>query len=177
MARNVYRSSGAGGPRLAGQILDNTSTSWTDAVADGALGAAAPAADTTANLMQFTLKLSAARLPQDTSGTLTVTYAQKHQLAPAGTSIPEQHHDAIILGAAAYAMLAYQAPTNDLFEYQDGELRDRVDERDVSGHWLAAGQRALTDFQARLEAIKRQRNAGVAAVAQWGDVPVRWNRL
>lgn len=55
-------------------------------------------------------------------------------------------------------------------------MRDRVDERGVPSAWLAAGQRALHDFQARLETVKRQRNAGIAAVAQWGDVPARWDR-
>ena len=128
------------------------------------------------DMQQFMLKLSPTLVPQDTSGVLTVTYACKHQLSAAGTSIPEQHHDIVILGAAAYAMLAYQVPTSDLFDYQDGEMRDRVDERSVPGAWLAAANRALSDFQARLERVKRQRNAGVAAVAQWGDEPIRWQR-
>ena len=84
--------------------------------------------------------------------------------------------DIVILGAAAYAMLAYQAPTNDLFDYQDGELRDHVDERKVPAAWLAAAQRALAQFQDRLEQVKRQRNAGAAAINQWGDVSIRWQR-
>jgi hypothetical protein len=150
--------------------------SYTDTLADSALGAAPPSVDSTANLRQFVLLTSPRLLPRDTSGTITVTYAGKHQLAAAGTSVPEEHHDIVLLGAAAYAMLAYQAATNDLFEYQDGEMRDRVDERSVPGAWLAAGQRALHDFQARLEVVKRQRNAGAAAVARWGDVPARWDR-
>ena len=160
--------------KLAGQLLDNTTTAWGDAVADGALGAAPPAADTTANLAQFTLALPPGRLPVGTDGALTVTYAGKHGLTPAGTSIPERHHDVVLLGAAAYAMLAYQAGTNDLFEYQDGEMRDRVDERTVPTAWLTAGTHLLTRFQAKLKEIKGQRNAGVAAVAHWGDVPARW---
>lgn len=81
-----------------------------------------------------------------------------------------------MLGAAAYAMLAYQVPSNDFFEYQDGELRDRVDESGVPAAWLAAASRALADFKARLEVVKRERNAGAAAIAQWGDEPLRWQR-
>ncbi len=176
VGRNVYRSKSGGPWQLAAQILDNTTTLYTDGTPDASLGGAPPAADTTANLQQFMLKLSPTLVPRDTSGVLTVTYACKHQLSAGGTSIPEQHHDIVILGAAAYAMLAYQVPTSDLFDYQDGEMRDRVDERSVPGAWLAAANRALSDFQARLERVKRQRNAGVAAVAQWGDEPIRWQR-
>src|SRR5205085_2182614 len=139
-------------------------------------GSYAWAADTTANLPQVVLKLNQNRLPVDTSGVLTVTYAGKHQMTTAGTSVPEQHHDIVLLGAAAYAMLAYQAPTNDLFDYQDGELRDHVDVRKVPAAWLAAAQRALGQFQDRLEQVKRQRNAGAAAINQWGDVSIRWQR-
>lgn len=176
VGRNVYRGRNGGAFGYVGQVLDNVSTSYTDTLADGSVGAAPPTADSTANLPQFMLKLSPYLVPQDTSGTITVTYAGKHQLTTAGTSIPERHHDIILLGAAAYAMLAYQAPTNDFFEYQDGELRDRVDERTVPAAWLAAASRGLADFKARLEIVKRERNAGAAAIAQWGDEPLRWQR-
>ncbi len=176
VGRGVYRTRvGVGtGAALAGQLLDNATTEWIDAVPDASLGAAPPASDTTDNLAQFTLKLPPERLPVDTSGALTVTYAGKHGLTQAGTSIPERHHDIVLLGAAAYAMLSYQAGTNDLFEYQDGEMRDRVDERGVPAAWLTAGTSLLTRFQGKLTEIKGQRNAGVAAVARWGDVPARW---
>lgn len=180
VGRNVYRATiGAGdapGPfRLAGTILDNTTTAWTDAVPDARLGPAPPLADTTANLPQVVLRLPSWRVPSDTSGVITVSYATRHELAPAGSSIPAWHRDVVLQGAAAYAMLAYQAPTNDLFEYQDGELRDRVDERGVPGAWLAAATHALNRFERRLSEIKRERNAGIAGLAQWGDVPVRWS--
>src|SRR5207245_660179 len=170
VGRNIYRSKAGGPLGYAGQVLDNTSTAYLDTLADASVGAAPPATDTTANLSQVVLKLNQSRLPVDTAGTLTVTFAGKHQLTTAGTSVAEQHHDLVILGAAAYAMLAYQAPTNDLFDYQDGELRDHVDERRVPAAWLAAAQRALAQFQDRLEQVKRQRNAGAAAINQWGDV-------
>jgi len=162
------------GARLAGQLFDNTATEWVDAAPDSLLGAAAPAADTTANLAQFTLKLPPGRLPAGVDGALTVTYAGKHGLTLAGTSIPARHRDVVLLGAAAHAMLAYQAGTNDLFEYQDGEMRDRVDERTVPTAWLTAGTHLLTRFQSKLKEIKGQRNAGIAAVARWGDTPARW---
>jgi len=55
-------------------------------------------------------------------------------------------------------------------------MRDRVDERSVPAAWLMAGTHLLTRFQGKLTEIKGQRNAGVAAVARWGDVPVRWRR-
>ena len=176
IGRKIYRSKAGGPLGYVGQVLDNTSTSYVDTLADASVGVAPPAADTTANLPQVILKLNQSRLPVDTSGILTVTYAGKHQLTTAGTSVPEQHHDIVLLGAAAYAMLAYQAPSNDLFAYQDGELRDHVDERTVPAAWLAAAQRALGQFQERLEQVKRQRNAGAAAINQWGDVSIRWQR-
>ena len=176
IGRKIYRSKAGGPLGYVGQVLDNTSTSYVDTLADASVGAAPPVADTTANLPQVVLKLNQSRLPVDTSGILTVTYAGKHQLTTAGTSVPEQHHDIVLLGAAAYAMLAYQAPTNDLFDYQDGEMRDHVDERKVPAAWLAAGRRALSQFQERLEQVKGQRNAGVAAINQWGDVSIRWQR-
>jgi hypothetical protein len=88
--------------------------------------------------------------------------------------VPEQHHDVVLLGAAAYACLAYQVPTNDMFIYQDGEMRDKVDEQRTPEHWLAAGTSLLALFKERLEEVKRQRDAGHAAVAQWGAVPARW---
>jgi len=177
VGRNIYRTRVDGaqaGGALAGRILDNTTTTWVDAMPDVALAPAAPAADTTANLAQFILKLAPGRVPVDTGGIITVAYAAKHALTPAGTSILERHRDAVLLGAAAYAMGAYQTGTNDLFEYQDGEMRDRVDEHTVPVAWLAATKRALADFKVRLGEIKRERNAGVAAVARWGDVPVHW---
>lgn len=176
VGRNLYRSKGGGPFGYVGQVLDNTTTSYLDSLADGSVGAAAPAVDTTANLQQFMLKLSPELVPQDTSGLLTVTYASKHQLSTAGTSVPERHRDVILLGAAAYAMLAYQTPTSDFFDYQDGEFRDHVDERGVPAAWLAAANRALAQFQQRLQQVQRERNAGISATAQWGDVSIRWQR-
>lgn len=91
-----------------------------------------------------------------------------------GTTIPEQHHDIVLLGAAAHACLAIQIPTNDLFDYQDGELRDRVSEIKTPEHWLAAGKNLMAMFEARIKEIKEQRDAGFAELTQWGSVPSRW---
>lgn len=183
VGRRVYKARGGGSLVLVAQVLDNTTTTWTDSVGDPIAGAAAagsvppPLADTTANLTQVMLRLRPAEVPTDTTSVLTVTYACKHVLGGRGTSVPERHHDVVLLGAAAYAMLAYQVPTNDLFEYQDGELHDRVDEHTVPAAWLAAAGAIRAQFAARLDEIKQQRNAGVAAVARWGDVPLHWQRL
>jgi hypothetical protein len=176
IGRNIYRQKGVALQGFVGQVLDNQSTSFTDSVPDGSVGALPPTADTTANLVQFMLKLSPSLVPQDTTGVITVTYAGKHQLSSAGTSIPERHHDIVILGAAAYAMFAYMIPTADLFEYQDGELRDRLDERSVPTAWLNVATAIRAEFKMRLEQVKQERLAGVSAVAQWGDEPLRWQR-
>ena len=178
VGRNLYRNaaSGAAGSWIQiAQILDNVTTTFVDNL-NLPLSAVPPAIDTTANLVQFIMKLDSFKLPADTTGVITVSYAGKHVMTSAGTSIAEQHHDAVLLGAAAYAVLAYAAPTMDLFEYQDGELRDRVNEVGIPKQWMMYGQALLKLFEDRLDVIKRQNNAGAAAVAQWGDEPIRWQR-
>ena len=39
------------------------------------------------------------------------------------------------------------------------------------------GQALLKRFRDRLELIKREANAGEAAVVHWGDKPARWDRI
>jgi hypothetical protein len=176
--RAVYRTQANGedgAQRLVATIADNTTTAFIDAAPDAALGAPMPAADSTQNAPLLELRIPDSLLPGVVApGSLAVTYAARHVWAANGATIPEQHQDVVLLGAAAYACLAYQVPTNDLFEYQDGELRDRVSEVKTPEHWLAAGTALLARFEARLEDVKRQRDAGAAAVAQWGSVPARW---
>jgi hypothetical protein len=176
--RRLYRTlaGGADGSQLlAATIADNTSTSYTDALPDAQLGAPLPTADSTLNAPIVELNIPDIQLPSTSNpGTVAITYASKHAWNASGTTIPEQHHDIVLLGAAAYACLAIQVPTNDLFEYQDGELRDRVSEVKTPEHWLAAGNNLLAQFKARLEEVKRQRDAAYAATAQWGSVPARW---
>ena len=94
-----------------------------------------------------------------------------------GSTIPEVHRDIIVLGATAYAMEAYQAPTNDNFDFQDGALRDRVDDTKIPAAWLAAAKNKMEQFEARLLEIKQQRDFASSSRAQWGDIPARWPRL
>ena len=125
----------------------------------------------------FTLKLSGAELPQDTLQVIRVFYATKHQLDANGSTIPEVHRDILILGAAAYAMEAYQIPTNDNFDFQDGSLHDRVDDTKIPLSWLAATRAKRDQFEARLQEIKRQRDFAYGARLHWGDIPTRWPLL
>ncbi len=125
----------------------------------------------------FTLDLSSAELPQDNTLLLRVFYATKHQLDSSGSTIPEVHRDVIVLGACAYAMEAYQVPTNDNFDFQDGGLRDRVDDTKIPQSWLAATKSKMAQFEARLVEIRNQRDFAYSARIKWGDVPARWPRL
>jgi hypothetical protein len=178
MGRCLYRTpaNGADGSQLLVATLgDNTTTTFIDDVPDSDLGVPLPVGDTTANASLLELELSRGRLPDPANpGTLAVTYASKHVLGPNGTTVPEQHHDIVLLGAAAHACLAYQVPTNDLFDYQDGELRDHVSEVKTPEHWLAAGNALMARFQQRLNEVKQQRDGAYAATAQWGSIPARW---
>ncbi len=137
-------------------------------VGPGPTGTAAPT---------FTLKLSSVELPQDATLVLRVFYATKHQLDYSGSTIPETHRDIIVLGACAYAMEAYQVPTNDNFDFQDGALRDRVDDTAIPQAWLAAAKSKMTQFEARLTEIKEQRDFAASSRVHWGDVAVRYERL
>jgi len=125
----------------------------------------------------FTLKLSSAELPQDATLVMRIFYATKHQLDTNGSTIPEVHRDIIVLGAAAYALEAYQVPTNDNFDFQDGALRDRIDDTKIPQAWLMAARAKMTQFEARLQEIKQQRDFAASSRANWGDIAVRWPRL
>jgi len=125
----------------------------------------------------FTLSLSPAELPKDNSLAMRIFYATKQQLDVNGTTIPEIHRDVIVLGAVAYAIEAYQVPTNDNFDFQDGGLRDRVDDSMIPRNWLAFGQYKMQQFVERLIEIKQQRDFAASARAHWGDIAIRYNRL
>jgi hypothetical protein len=125
----------------------------------------------------FTLKLSSAELPQDSTLVMRVFYATKHQLDANGTTIPEIHRDIIVLGASAYAMEAYEVPTNDNFHFQDGALRDQIDDTPIPKAWLQAAANKMTQFENRLLEIKNQRDFASSARIRWGDIPTRWERL
>lgn len=125
----------------------------------------------------FTLKLASSELPRDNSLVMRVFYATKHQLDSAGSTIPDVHRDIIILGATAYAMQAYQVPTNDNFDFQDGTLRDRIDDTRIPQAWHSAALARLQQFEVRLSEIKNQRDFASASRVHWGDIAYRWPRL
>lgn len=141
----------------------------------GAVGS--PAGQTGTITPTFTLQLTQAEVPQDNTWVMRVFYATKHQLDANGSTIPEIHRDIIVLGACAYAMEAYQVPTNDNFEFQDGGLRDHVDDTAIPSAWLTAAKNRMDQFLARLEEIKQQRDFAASARVHWGDIAVRYNRL
>lgn len=144
----------------------------------GAQGSVGEALSPESALTQsFTLKLSTVELPRDTSLVMRVFYATKHQLDNNGSTIPEVHRDIIISGATAYAMLAYQVPTNDNFDFQDGTVRDRLDDTKIPLAWLNAAQVHLRQFETRLQEIKSQRDFASASRVHWGDIAFRWSRL
>ena len=146
----------------------NLGTQGAIGVGTGPTGTAAPS---------FTLNVSSAELPQDASSVMRIFYATKHQLDTNGSTIPESHRDIITLGATAYAMEAYQVPTNDNFDFQDGTMHDRVDDTKIPLAWLAATQARMNQFLTRLQEIKQQRDFAYGARTHWGDVPARWSRL
>lgn len=125
----------------------------------------------------FTLSLSSAGLPKDATSVMRIFYATKHQLDSNGSTIPEVHRDVLVLGAAAYAMEAYQVPTNDNFDFQDGTMHDRIDDTKIPLAWLTATQARMTQFLSRLQEIKQQRDFASSTRVRWGDVPARWSRL
>jgi hypothetical protein len=223
--RNIYRTLvNSGQLFLIATLTDNTSTSYSDSVADSLLASrpVVPVVNTSgvmfwppierefaeysnlfdstsalaaggnlgiqgsvgdaqspesAQTRSFTLKLSNAEMPQDSSLVMRVFYATKHQLDSSGSTIPDVHRDIIVMGAVAYAMQAYQVPTNDNFDFQDGGLRDRIDDTKIPLAWLNATQARLQQFEARLTEIKNQRDFASASRANWGDIAYRWARL
>jgi hypothetical protein len=74
-------------------------------------------------------------------------------------------------------MEAYQVPTNDNFEFQDGGLRDHVDDTAIPTSWAIASKNKMDQFLARLEEIKRQRDFASSARVHWGDIAWRYERL
>jgi hypothetical protein len=83
----------------------------------------------------------------------------------------------IALGAYGYACVQYGTPAADNFRFQDGELRDMLDDSMVPAAWFKLGQEALARYREKLEDIRQRRDYQAAAIVQWGDVPRRWDRL
>jgi hypothetical protein len=125
----------------------------------------------------FTLHISPAELPKDNTLVMRIFYATKQQLDSSGSTIPEVHRDIIVLGACAYAIEAYQIPTNDNFDFQDGTLHDRLNDSMIPSSWLKTAQHKMQQFEARLTEIKQQRDFAASATAHWGDIPARWGSL
>ena len=159
---NLYDSSTA---LAAGGNLGNMGAVG---VRQGATGTSTPT---------FTLRLDNSELPKDNTLIMRVFYATRHQLDSQGSTIPEIHRDIIVLGACAYALEAYQTPTNDNFAFQDGSVRDHLDDTAIPSAWLRASQNKMAQFQQRLEEIKRQRDYAASAIAQWGEVQCYWWRV
>jgi hypothetical protein len=144
----------------------------------GSMGAVGDALGPTGTQQaSFTLNIGPTELPKDNTLVMRIFYATKQQLDSSGSTIPEVHRDIIVLGAVAYAMEAYQVPTNDNFDFQDGGLRDRVNDSMIPSSWLKATQWKMHQFESRLKEIKQQRDFAASARSHWGDQPVRWSRL
>lgn len=141
----------------------------------GAIGIGAGLTGTQAP--SFTLHVSSAELPKDSTPVMRIFYATKQQLDNNGSTIPEVHRDLVVLGATAYAMEAYQIPTNDNFDFQDGSMHDRIDDTKIPLAWLAATQAKMSQFTARLQEVKQQRDFAYGSRTHWGDIPVHWTRL
>jgi hypothetical protein len=125
----------------------------------------------------FTLNIGPTELPKDNTLLMRIFYATRQQLDANGSTIPDVHRDIIVLGAVAYCLEAYQIPTNDNFEFQDGGLRDHVDDTHIPTSWLTTAQYKMQQFEARLLEIKQQRDFASSARSHWGDIPLRWTRL
>jgi hypothetical protein len=125
----------------------------------------------------FVLNVDPGRVPAAGSTVMNVLYASIHQLDSGGTTVPDQDADVIALGAYGYACLQYGTPAADNFKFQDGEMRDALDDTMVPAAWLRLGQEALGHFRQQLDDIRRRRDYQAAAILHWGDVPVRWDRL
>lgn len=144
----------------------------------GSMGAVGDAPGPTGTQQpSFTLNIGPTELPRDNALVMRIFYATRQQLDSTGSTIPEMHRDVIVLGACAYALEAYQIPTNDNFDFQDGGLRDRVDDTKIPLSWLKTTQWKMQQFEARLTEIKQQRDFAASARTHWGDVPIRWSRL
>src|SRR5712691_1027766 len=84
-----------------------------------------------------------------------------------GSTILDQDTDVIALGACGYACLQYGTPAADNFRFQDGELRDSLDDSMVPRAWLELGRNTLLGYRARLDEIRRRRDYQAAAIVHW----------
>jgi hypothetical protein len=153
--------------------------SFTDTLPDSALALAItlPTQNSTEGIAQFEIQLDQSRLPIDNTGLIEVTVAYKHELSQYGTTVPEKYWDVIAAGAEAFLVQAYVANVADNFDYVDGQFRDRVDDTKSAVAWASFGQTLMDRFSERLLAVKNAREATTPNYTQWGDKPVRWDRI
>jgi hypothetical protein len=195
IGRALYRTTaGSTTLSLLATLSDTVTTSYSDTLPDSSLaGQSQPPAVNTSGVMywpprerffsefsrppSFTLQLHSSELPRDNTLLMRVFYATKHQLDSFGSSIPEVHRDVIVLGAAAYAMEAYQVPTNDNFNFQDGVVHDHFDDTRIPISWAAAARNRMEQFLARLQEIKLQRDCASTSRVNWGEISHSWGRL
>ena len=123
------------------------------------------------------LNVDGNRVPAVAGTVMNVLYAAAQQLDASGCSIPDQDSDVVALGAYGYACLQYGTAAADNFKFQDGEMRDMLDDTMVPATWSRLGQDALAGYRARLEEIRQRRDYQAAAIVHWGDVPRHWDRL
>lgn len=175
VARNIYRSRVTGGLALAGQIPDNTTTSFTDNVPDSQLLGPPPIQNTTSGADIIELTLDPSAYPTQQSDMLELVYATKHTLDVSGTSVPERHWRVIYQGAQAYAVQAYVHAIADNFEWVDGHLRDRVDDTKSAILWQKNAYGLMEAYDHSIKLVKEESNAFISSRMQWGDTPLRWN--
>jgi len=175
VARNIYRSRVTGGLALAGQIPDNTSSSFTDNTPDSLLLGPLPATNTTGGQDIIELTLDPSAYPTQRSDTLELLYATGHTLDVAGTSVPQRHWPVLFQGAQAYAVQSYIQHVADNFEWVDGHLRDRVDDTKSAIIWQKQSYELMQRYDQAIKLVKEESNAFISSRMQWGDTPLRWN--
>nr|BBH86798.1 hypothetical protein KTC_15490 [Thermosporothrix sp. COM3] len=187
IARNIYRSLvGDTSLHLLATLPDNATTTYVDTMPDEELSkrplpptvntSGVPlwpqqekpfAEQVTQNGILITLLIPPEELPTTEGEVIRVLYATRHQLDDYGSTIPEQHKELIILGASAYAMEAYQVPTNDNFRFQDGALGDRFDDTSVPVAWRIAALQKMRQFLEQLEQLRIESTS--TAWVRWGE--------
>lgn len=130
------------------------------------------------------LDLPPDRLPQTITGlpanavqVLNVVYACVHQLDSTYNSILDQDTDVIATGAVYYALLQYGVSLGDNFQWFDGEMRDHLDDSMVPKRYQELAKDWGQNYRRQLKEVKTRRDFQAASIAQWGDVPRRWDRL
>ena len=176
---NIYRSA-LGTPstlKLLNSIF-GTANTYADTANDTSLGATAPTINTTGGTDAFRLEIPPEQYPPDqTSYTIKVRYALKHELDTNGTTLPERHWDALYLGAMVAAADMYLANVNDNFVYADGQLRDRVDDTKSVDAWRAYRFMLEEQFTERLKRIRDEQIQSSRYTPVWGDKPLRWEKV